>query len=935
MGSYTDDLQYLTRQTPYREEFPVDEAIKVGLEKQSRYDQGIQRIQASIDEVAGLPVVRDVDRQYLQSKLNSLGSKLKTFVGADYSNFQLTNNVMGMANQIAKDPNIINAVSSGQKYREQVKKMQEDISNGKSNPANNFRFNKRASQWLNSTNLNDSFNAYYQPPIDVWAKIKDVAKEVGIDEQDVQQMYQTDERGEVIRDKKTGEPIWNPIMAEKILKGKDAGKILSAFQSALTPADYEQLAMNGEYEKAHYTPDMLKVELKNSSNEQLDFINNKIKDLKFALYQENQKNDKDQEKLNSLNSQIQYFEKNGQNIMTSLEKAMTQADSNPDAVRASLYTNNYLTRMSKTLSSQDVSTKYSINPKFTVTMELNKFNRQIERDKMEDYKWGKEFELKGKQFELDVRKQELAEQKEKPIPSTGLVGGGIAVEEYALKQKDNYEQQYSNNVKTISNIDSQISLEYYKKTNKQNPGEDKSAYENRLKRMMYNDANGDLETYTTRIASKQLNDWTINKENVPAEMRGLIELRNNLTQITAEQKANIEDIQKQAREALEQEGISVPTEKELLSKISPITLSLPARNDRESGKSVTLSKDDILNFIKLNPNRFNTFGSITVDNKQREEAEKAEETLKKKYPNDFKEIERKLYNTYTATPGKGELSILEDIFPSGKQYIDQLTNKMGIDVSLSLHPEFKKYAKLYTDPNYEALNKKMSELYIQRGVVNQPTSIAVQRGKEPKEDVVARIADVIGKADKNEMPGYDKEDMLKVLASNDYISASVGVLPGLENEQPKYTLTLYSKGGEKSMYINSGMYRAISGETPPVVNTRPVSISKLERRGTTNDTEDGDPSGAFINNSRFSTFKSNDYTITGDYVRDLANPNVTWMKLYVHDKKTGEVIDKLTYPDPNGDFRIFMKNQDNSYNMDLDRYPSMINEAVVKQLMHK
>ena len=51
MSSYTDDLQYLTRQTPYREEFPVDEAIKVGLEKQGRYDQGIQRIQASIDEV--------------------------------------------------------------------------------------------------------------------------------------------------------------------------------------------------------------------------------------------------------------------------------------------------------------------------------------------------------------------------------------------------------------------------------------------------------------------------------------------------------------------------------------------------------------------------------------------------------------------------------------------------------------------------------------------------------------------------------------------------------------------------------------------------------------------------------------------------------------------------------------------------------------------
>ena len=176
--------------------------VGIANQKQQMYNEGVQKIQDSIDKVAGLPVVREVDKQYLQSKLNSLGTKLKTFVGADYSNFQLTNNVMGMTKQIAEDPNVINAVSNTMKYKEQVKNMQADISNGKSNPANNFRFNKRASQWLNSTNLNDSFNAYYQSPIDVWAKIKDIAKEVGVDEQDVQQMYQTDERGEVIRDKK-------------------------------------------------------------------------------------------------------------------------------------------------------------------------------------------------------------------------------------------------------------------------------------------------------------------------------------------------------------------------------------------------------------------------------------------------------------------------------------------------------------------------------------------------------------------------------------------------------------------------------------------------------------------------------------------------------------------------------------------------------------
>ena len=104
MASFTDAIPQFN---PYIQQLPVEAMVKVGMEKQQRYDQGLQKIQSQIDQVAGLDIVRDVDRQYLQSKLNDLGSKLKTVAAGDFSNYQLVNSVAGMASSVAKDNNVL------------------------------------------------------------------------------------------------------------------------------------------------------------------------------------------------------------------------------------------------------------------------------------------------------------------------------------------------------------------------------------------------------------------------------------------------------------------------------------------------------------------------------------------------------------------------------------------------------------------------------------------------------------------------------------------------------------------------------------------------------------------------------------------------------------------------------------------------------------
>jgi hypothetical protein len=51
MASYTD---IAPKFNPYIQQLPVEAMAKVGMEKQKRYDEGLQKIQQGIDNVAGL-----------------------------------------------------------------------------------------------------------------------------------------------------------------------------------------------------------------------------------------------------------------------------------------------------------------------------------------------------------------------------------------------------------------------------------------------------------------------------------------------------------------------------------------------------------------------------------------------------------------------------------------------------------------------------------------------------------------------------------------------------------------------------------------------------------------------------------------------------------------------------------------------------------------
>lgn len=194
MASYTDAISQFN---PYVQQLSVDAMAKVGMFKQQQYDQGVQKVQSYIDNVAGLSV-SEKHKPYLQSKLNELGNNLKYVAAGDFSNQQVVNSVGGMATQLVADPVIENAVGSAQQMRKQMADREEARKAGKSSIVNDTALDKQINSWLSDGKLDSSFKGKYRQFIDVDKKLFDIAGKVPEIDSSVDQPYKSDASGNTL-----------------------------------------------------------------------------------------------------------------------------------------------------------------------------------------------------------------------------------------------------------------------------------------------------------------------------------------------------------------------------------------------------------------------------------------------------------------------------------------------------------------------------------------------------------------------------------------------------------------------------------------------------------------------------------------------------------------------------------------------------------------
>jgi hypothetical protein len=346
MASYTDNIPTFN---PYVKQLPVEAMVEVGMYKQQKYDEGIQKIQTNIDNIAGLDVVRDVDKAYLQSKLNQLGNNLTTVAAGDFSNFQLVNSVNGMTNQISKDPNVLNAISSAKTYRKGLEDMAAANKDGKGAASHDWLFKTDANDWLNSGDLNKTFSGGYKQYSNYKKNGIEVIKALVKNETNKDVAIEYDKNGNVI--------VLDAITRTKIA-GITPERIQAALMVGLSPNDFQSMQIDGRYNYSNSTPEQFVSDINKSYKTDYD---------KIKLQRDMTLNAIDTTSSAStkmeLQKQVDSFDKTLKSLSDeygNVSKTFAQGD--VESAKARLHTTKWISSFSNTFSSQDVSQTYETSP---------------------------------------------------------------------------------------------------------------------------------------------------------------------------------------------------------------------------------------------------------------------------------------------------------------------------------------------------------------------------------------------------------------------------------------------------------------------------------------------------------------------------------------------------------------------------------------------
>ena len=346
MASYKDSPNI--KFNPYVQTLPVEAMAKVGMYKQQRYDQGVEKIQKSIDNIAGLDIVRPEDKQYLQSKLNQLGSQLTNVAGGDFSNFALVSSVNGMTNQIVKDPGVMNAVSNTARYKKDLEAVEKLNTEGKWAPSNQAAFQKDVNKWFNNPSQDAKYSSNISPYVDVTkdsvAIIKALASKVTTSDVAVEQ----DSKGNYV--------IYDAITRRKV-EGISKERIATALKTGLSPQAYRQLAIDGQYKYSGTSPDQYISDI--NSKYQEDFLKLTTRREKYTSILSSLSPDEQ----NIANQKIRDIDAAAVQLKNEYDSVSSGFESGDvDGSQAQYYTMNYLDNTSNAYASETQSTTFHTSP---------------------------------------------------------------------------------------------------------------------------------------------------------------------------------------------------------------------------------------------------------------------------------------------------------------------------------------------------------------------------------------------------------------------------------------------------------------------------------------------------------------------------------------------------------------------------------------------
>ena len=449
MASWTDKIPTFN---PYVAQLPVEAMVQVGMQKQKQYDDGIQKIQTNIDNIAGLDIIRDIDKTYLQSKLNQLGNDIRGVAAGDFSNFQLVNSVNGMTNQISKDRNVLNAISSTKTYRKGLEDMDAANKAGKGSASHDWEFKTSANDWLNNKDINKTFNSGYKQYSDYKKNGLEVVKALVKNENIKDVAFEYDANGNVVG-------VLDAMTRTKIA-GITPERIQAALMVGLSPNDWQSMQIDGRYSYSNSSPQQFAFDVNKSYQEDYSKFKEKRDILANAMDSTNSLSEKQklQQQVSALDTQLDGISREYNSITKSM------SDGGIEAAKAKLFTTKWVNNFSNTFSNQEVAQTFENSPlqqvkqfKESQAQDWKKFIYKFEQDER-----FKESELYYKEEDLKVAKAKLKLEQAAAAPYGGLP--------FSVNQNDlpdvalsKIVQDVKNEKKQIASQDAAIMEEFGKK----------------------------------------------------------------------------------------------------------------------------------------------------------------------------------------------------------------------------------------------------------------------------------------------------------------------------------------------------------------------------------------------------------------------------------------------------------------------------------------
>ena len=458
MASFTDQISQFN---PYIQELPVEAMVQVGMAKQAQYDQGVQKVQSYIDRISGLEIAKPQHKQYLESKMNELGSRLKTVAAGDFSNQQLVNSVAGMTGQVAKDPIVQNAVYSTSVIKKGYSEIEAARKVGKSGKDNEDFYESNVNNWMTNPDLKTPFQGRYTPYTDVDKKLRGLAEELKKNPSgtSIDQPFVRNDKGETlyfktITDPKTkkqvtisstdpsqgGEKQLDLDMLKIKVKGTPAQQIYDTFTDNLTSNDIEQLKITSWAKFKGATDKTFQESIMDTYKLKKDMLNEQITDLavelqnpKLTSAQKSEGNAILKNLTDMHNSGV--LDKKMNEELSTLNKKINEQGL--DTVKYDVYVDNHFSRLAKELSFKTYEEERVANPASQALLARQKF--QLDQLQFQDeskyraLNYAKTVERLA--WEKLVKAQELAPTNLLDV-TEGTIGTGKNIPTVGSERKD-------------------------------------------------------------------------------------------------------------------------------------------------------------------------------------------------------------------------------------------------------------------------------------------------------------------------------------------------------------------------------------------------------------------------------------------------------------------------------------------------------------------